>query len=64
MSHYFLDACLVVTKAVSNKCVGDIYTWNIMGRFKIRVIDLDHRNTYASIWAIDIGDVWEENSIV
>jgi len=59
MSHYSLDACLAAIKAVSNKCVGDIYTRNIRGRFEIQVVDLDHRNTYASIWAINIGDVWE-----
>ena len=59
MSHYSFDACLAVTKAVSNKCVGDIYTWNIRGRLEIQVIDLDHRNTYASLGAINIGDVWE-----
>jgi len=53
-----------VAKAVSNKCVGGSYIWNIRGRVEIQVVDLDHRNTYASIWAIDIGDVWEENSIV
>jgi len=49
MSHYSLDTCLAVAKAVSNKCVGDIYIWKIRGRVEIQVVDLDHRNMYASI---------------
>jgi len=40
---------LAIAKAISNKCVGDSYIWNIRERVEIQVVDLDHRNMYASI---------------
>jgi len=48
MSHYSLDTCLAVAKAVSNKCMRDSSIWNIRGRAEIQDVDLDHRNMYIS----------------